>query len=231
MVDDIKVAIIAAVTAVVTTLLTIWAQAGSALFQAFLDRQKRRAEQLRAMERYSAPLLHASYDLQSRIYNIVVNDFLKNLNSPDPDTSNYSLQNTEYLIAQYFGWWEMIRCETQFIELGNWKKTTHLSKSLDEVTILWRNAFHLNPGEQRAIGERMVCNAARGREILGYADFLDALAKGVIPYSTRLEKEIKDLPNRKTKDDLVALHAALINILNLLDPKFRRFPAERRKKI
>jgi len=29
----------------------------------------------------------------------------------------------------------------------------------------------------------------------------------------------------------VALHAALINILNLLDPKFRRFPAERRKKI
>jgi hypothetical protein len=88
------------------------------------------------MERYSAPFLHASYDVQSRIYNIVINDFLKNLSSPDPDTINYSLQNTEYLIAQYFGWCEMIRCETQFIELGSRKKTIQLSKSLDDLAVL-----------------------------------------------------------------------------------------------
>ncbi|HEY0323805.1 MAG TPA: hypothetical protein VGC66_22830 [Pyrinomonadaceae bacterium] len=230
--DDIKVAVIAAGTAVVTTLLTIWAQASSTLFQVFLERWKRRAEHLRAMERYVSPLIHATYDLQSRIYNITVNKFIENnLASPKTEHAGYAVENSMFLIAQYFCWWELIRRETQFIDLGRWRKTSALSSSLDELTTIWRDAFRVHPGEQRAIGERMIQKGSRGSQCMGYADFLDALQQGRIPYSHRLEKEIKEIPNRKEKGSLIHLHRALLRVITLLDPKHRRFPKDRIKDI
>jgi hypothetical protein len=230
--DNFKIAIISAVTAVLTTLLTIWAQTWSVFFQAYLERKKRRAEMLSNMERYSAPLLHSTYDLQSRIYNIITRKFLEtNLSSPDTDNANYAVKNTMFLFAQYFGWWELIRREAQFVDLGREQSTIALSSLLSEVPMLCRDTFLVHPGEQRAIGERMIRSGSQGPQCLGYADFLDAVEAGRIPFSDRLQRGISEIPNIKTKSDLIRLHSALIDVLDLLDPKHRRFPTRRRAKI
>jgi len=88
-------------------------------------------------------------------------------------------------------------------------------------------------GEQRAIGERMIRDGSRGSECIGYAGFLDGLAKAPDPMLEYLRTDVRGLSARldEARPRLVALQNALIDLLTFLDPAFIRFPKERRTKI
>src|SRR5688572_12640357 len=80
-----------------------------------------KAEQLdELMDRYRDPLLQASFDLQSRIYNIAEQGFLRRHYLEDSEASReYACENTLYVLAEYLGWVEILRREVRFLELGD----------------------------------------------------------------------------------------------------------------
>src|ERR1700720_2969513 len=64
--------------------------------------------------RYRVPLLHAAFNLQSRLYNIGKQDFLHIfLNDGSPADADYARYNTTYLIGQFLCWAEILRREVQ----------------------------------------------------------------------------------------------------------------------
>lgn len=100
------------------------------------DRQFQLAQ---VMRRYQGPLLHAAYDLQSRLYNILARQFFSAyLDGGTATQKHYAQHNTAFLIAQFFGWMEIIRQEVQFIEFSDSKHTRRLSDLRDEIYRLWQ---------------------------------------------------------------------------------------------
>lgn len=74
----------------------------------------RRAELERTTRRYREPLARAAYDLQSRLFNIVKGRFLETfLANGDAREQAYALNNTVFVIAQFFAWTELVRRELQ----------------------------------------------------------------------------------------------------------------------
>jgi hypothetical protein len=67
--------------------------------------------------RYREPLVGAAFDLQTRIYNISTMRF-----SAD-GLSDYHINHTMYVFAQYLGWREIIRRDVQFLDLGDVPQT------------------------------------------------------------------------------------------------------------
>jgi len=47
-----------------------------------------------------------------------------------PPKREYTIQSTLFVIAQYFGWIEILRRDIQFLDLGNVKENRELSKLL-----------------------------------------------------------------------------------------------------
>jgi hypothetical protein len=93
--------------------------------------------------------------------------------------------------------------------------------------------FRVFAGEQRAIGERMIRDGARGPECVGYATFLDQLSKAPDPLFQSIRDDVQNLSFRlqEARPRLVALQNALIDLLAFLDPGFVRFPKEKRTKV
>ena len=81
------------------------------------------------MRKYQGPLIHAVYNLQSRLFNIVERNFAgAYLTSRDAYERDYVVNNTAFVIMQYFAWTEIIRREVQFLDLTDSEKTRDLSK-------------------------------------------------------------------------------------------------------
>ena len=71
-------------------------------------RDKRDAEKI--VSRFRDPLMHAAYDLQSRLYNILKQDFLgRYFVHGTPREKDYAIENTTFVLAQFLGWIEAIR--------------------------------------------------------------------------------------------------------------------------
>src|SRR3974390_2543604 len=65
---------------------------------------------------YRVPLVHAAFNLQSRLYNIGRQDFLGLfLTGGARAEGEYARLNTAYLIGQYLCWAEILRRETQLL--------------------------------------------------------------------------------------------------------------------
>jgi len=190
------------------------------------------------MRRYQGPLLHAVYDLQSRLYNILVNRFLDvYLVRGSATQKHYAQYNTAFLIAQFFGWTEIIRQEVQFIEFTESDKTRRLSDIRDEIYGLWQTDKFDDPlmiwaGEQRAIGELMI--ELRGEQLTckGYANFLKSFAAAQEPLMDRLLQAVQAsaMTAGAPHDRLLAVQRKLIDMLDLLDPDQLRFRADWRTK-
>src|SRR5882757_194660 len=74
----------------------------------------------RLMARYRDPLLHAAFELQSRLYNILKQEMFNTyVIGRQGKERDYALHHTAYLIAQYFGWSKVIRRELRFFDLGD----------------------------------------------------------------------------------------------------------------
>jgi hypothetical protein len=195
--------------------------------------------------RYRDPLASGVFDLQSRLYNIVAKTFLvRYAASPDEAARIYAVESTLYVIAEYLGWVEVIRREIQFLDLGTepanraWVgalekvRDTLARDDLDPVLRIFR-------GEQRAIGEVMTIAVAdsgdtRHHECIGYATFVSHLRDPEFcRWFDRLRRDLVLLveePNAHLERP-VLLQNALVDVLDLLDPKCDRFASERRGRL
>jgi hypothetical protein len=237
------VAMIAAGASIAAAFIAYWAGDHAKRVEAQLAEQKaeadRKAETEQLARKFREPLAHAAYDLQSRMFNIVrigfLDLYLKNGNSR---TRVYAVKNTLFLIAQYFAWTELVRREIRYIDSGTDEETRRLARLRDQIYGIWQSngydpLFRIFAGEQRAIGERLICEGPRGPMCKGYAAFLDHYRKNPDPLPAALEAEITALGSsvERATPRLVALQHALVDLLAFLDPDAVRFPEKTRTKL
>jgi hypothetical protein len=234
---------IAAIAALISATFAARTQVRVVRLNAQLARDRAQEEKMtdleRIVSRYREPLVHAVYDLQSRLYNILKQDLIERyVNQGDGRTRSYVENNTAFLIAQYFAWTEIIRREIQFIDLGENEKTRRLTRLRDTINSIWQTdslhpLFRVFSGEQRAIGEGMIVEGPRGPECIGYLAFLnspvyhdDYLIAALRTDTLRLSTM---MPAARPR--LVRLQHALVDFLSFLDPNGIRFPLDCRKKV
>lgn len=239
---ELVVALISAAVALASAEFTFWGQARTTRLEAELESlrlaEQRRFEAERTVARYREPLARAAYDLQSRLYYILQQNLLAvYYDKGDERERSYVVDNTAFLVAQYFAWTEIVRRDIQYIDLGQDEQTRRLARLQDEIYSVFQTdgfgrLFRVFAGEQRAIGERMVREGPRDLECLGYAAYLDQVAKGSDRLIKALRGEVRavsaHLPAARPR--LVALQLALGDLLAFLDPYFIRFPKEHRTK-
>lgn len=240
---ELIVALISGGVALSAATLSVWGRFTSASLSAKLEELKlaeeRRIESEKAMSRYREPLARAAYDLQSRLYNILEQGLVRAFVDKGGERErSYVINNTAFLVAQYFAWTEIIRRDIQYINLGQDKKTGELARLQNCIDALFQtpqfdSMFRVFAGEQRAIGERMIRDGPRGPECVGYGAFVDQLAKAPDPLLEPVRQDVQTLSTKLevARPRLVALQNALIDLLTFLDPGFIRFRAELRKKV
>jgi hypothetical protein len=236
-------AIAALVGAIISALFSARSQLQVARLSAQLQRERsqeeRRAELERTIARFKEPLGYATYDLQSRFFNILVLHLIDTyVERGDERSRSYVVNNTVFLIAQYFAWTEIIRKEIQFIDLGKSEQTRDLARLRDNVHSVWQTdsfnpSLRVFAGEQRAIGERMIREGPRGPECIGYAEFLGYIESSKDPLLNTLQSDVLELNTMlpTARPRLVALQHHLIDLLAFLDPEYIRFPEDRRTKV
>jgi hypothetical protein len=239
---ELLVAIIAGVVALASAAITVLGQSRNANRQHGWTKTAR-LENLLA--RYGDPLANAAYDLQSRLWNIGRSDFMSAffLHGDDQER-DYAEKSTLWLAAQYFGWVEIIRRETQFLDLGDLERNRTLGGLLwavrgafatDAVTTTQLRFFR---GEQRAVGEVMiVARAAAATETradpMGYAQFRKNLEQGIFnPWGSRWSAGIEEFASSASADPRVRLiQNALVDLVSFLDPHALRYPRSRLQKL
>jgi hypothetical protein len=219
----ILVAVIALVGALVSAAISVYGQMRSTRLAA-----RREAEAV--LFKYREPLVAAAYELQSRLYNILELAFLpKYLVRGDEAQKMYAVGNTLYVVAQYFGWSEILRREIQFLSFSDVDQTRAVLEQQRRVLELFQSddpelgrQFLVWRGEQRAIGECMIDRGNGEPQCLGYASFVEQRDSKFGPWLTRLEgnlEEITTKPNRR----LVELQHALVDLIDVLDPQHVRY--------
>ena len=206
-------------------------------------RSELRAKQAAAeatVSRYREPLVSAAFDLQARIYNLCSGRFFQ------LDRSNYHVDHTLYVFAQYLGWREIIREEIQFLDLGDAPATKKLTELLEGITTalaVTRSclpiSFKLFRGEQRAVGEKMMVSTDGGTQTpvryrcLGYASFVEALRQPEFDtWFTKLRTSVDYLESVSEPDlrRLLLMQNALMDLIDFLDQDFTRFPRDLRNR-
>jgi hypothetical protein len=151
------------------------------------------------------------------------------------------------VLAEYFGWAEILRRETQFLNMGDVERTRQVRKALDAVSeALLTNkiegsAFRVFRGEQRAIGEIMMAppqqrgdEPRRRNETIGYATFVKQLADPSFErWFTDLRTTIVDLASSPTVrvERLPLIQHALLDLFDTLDPDHVRVDTHLLKKL
>jgi hypothetical protein len=182
------------------------------------------------LARYREPVLDAAYELQGRLWNITKLEFLPKYHLGGDDAQKlYAVENTLYVVAQYFGWSEILRREIQFMRFTDTKRTRAVSQAQRRIVGLFQDddpelgrPFLVWRGEQRAIGELMIAPAADRVQCLGYAGFMARREPEFRNWFTRLEADIDTLA-RGTTPRLRELQHALVDLVRELDPQGLRY--------
>jgi hypothetical protein len=211
----------------------------NAELQANRDEKQAQLETRKTISKFRDPLMHASYDLQGRIFNILKKDFLtKYYVNGSPREKAYAVENTVFLIAQFLGWTEAIRQEVQFLDLGDDAQTRGLRQlqnaiytQLQDDTL--RPGFRLFAGEQRAIGELMIDHTSPECRCIGFAAFTESRRPALDRWLDPLREDIRQMAAQREPfvDRLAGLQHSVIDLLKYLDPEFVRFPASSRAKV
>ena len=203
------------------------------------DRRLARDEVEKVTSKFKEPLLHAAYDLQSRIFNIMRRGFLPAyLINGSPREQQYAVENTLFLVAQFLGWTELIRQEIRFVDLASDNETRQLRELQDSMysefqTDAYGKGFRLFAGEQRAVGELMIDRSGDAPRCIGFAAFLTSRKAPIDVWLDPLRDDVKQMavdlqPYSKR---LGKIQHALIDLLEFLDPEYVRFPQRSRGKI
>jgi hypothetical protein len=199
--------------------------------------------------RYREPLVHAAFNLQTRLNNIVspTHRFLQLfLTDGTPAEAEYARLNTVYLLGQYLCWSEILRREGQFIDPVDQQRDREVMEAMEGARETLSDSIELTDptlrafrGEQRAIGEVLLTRTDNPSErvgprwdCLGYAAFVTALEdKDTARWFTTLLEDVDRLAEQLDEHRawLVALQHALLKLINLLDPNGDRVSAELRQ--
>ena len=242
---ELAVAIIAAIVALVSAILSIYGQRRIALLQHKLarerDLQSREAKAEALLAKYRDPLIRSAYSLQSRFFSIVQLGFLRIYYNRSERDKHYAENHTLYTIAEYLCWVEVVRREVQFLDLGDVESTRRLQEILHEITSAFLTDgiplnFRLFSGEQRAIGELMLKERNRGEgtffDCIGFAEFCRRITNhDISSWFEKLKESIKTVANDSDPDysRLVIVQHGLINLIDFLDPEHVRIPKSREK--
>lgn len=217
-------ALIGALGGILATLASVGIalrQTREARRQKLLDRELN-AEDL--LTRYREPLAAAAFDLQSRCWNIVKNNFFEKFGRGH-DRFPDAQMTTLFRFAQYFGWAEILRREIQFLSFPEEQDTRCVAELLakvaariaasepDETLMIWVD-------EQRAIGERMIVHDGDGAHCMGYAAFCDAYDKC---FAQLFKRVIDDLDAPAAKVRLRDVQHHLCELVSQLDKKRLRY--------
>ena len=235
--------VVPSIVAIAAAIIAVWGQLRVKKVEAQLAFQKAEADRQTETEQtarpFREPLGRAAYELQSRIFNIVQGRFLETyVESSEDRTRAYAIHHTTFVIAQYLAWTELIRREIQFIDLGKDEETRRLAQLQHRIYAAFQTDRYAPPlrvfgGEQHAIGERLIHEAPRGPQCIGYASFLDYVKADPDPLISALEGEVQSLGTQlgPALPRLVELQHALIDLVVFLDPQAVRFPEKNRIKI
>jgi hypothetical protein len=177
------------------------------------------------LKKYSEPLAAAAFDLQSRCWNIVCNDFFGKFGRHHERFRDAQM-TTLFRLAQYFGWAEILRSEIQYLSFPNKDDDTkNVSKHLAQVANRVATSKHDEPlmiwaDEQRAIGERMIIEHPKGARCMGYASFCDKYAECFEPLFARV---FDDLDDEAAKTRLRDVQHELCKLVRALDPNRLRY--------
>jgi hypothetical protein len=218
------------------------------------DESRRRA----LVRRYQEPLARAAYDLQSRLWNILRGSFLEAYVLESEGRGwLYARDSTVWLVAQYFGWVEIVRREIQFIPFNEndhneddhnendhsrrlqaaLGKVAHVCSTGREIS---DDAFLIFRSEQRALGELIIVDGhdAEGRtrtSCMGFAAFRTALQdpdSQVAIWFTKLQEDATKIAHKNVgRERLRHLQHALVDLVDILDPApaHVRFPSDRER--
>jgi hypothetical protein len=199
--------------------------------------------------RYREPLLHAAFNLQTRLYNIASPShvFLQRfLTNGTPAEAEYARLNTVYLIGQHLCWSEILRREGQFIDPIDLRHDREVMACMEQVREVLSDSIKITDpvlrvfrGEQRAIGEVLLTKTDNPSvrvgprwDCLGYAAFVKALDdKDTARWFTTLLADVDRLADGldEHRARLVALQHALLKLINLLDPDGDRVSGQLRQ--
>jgi hypothetical protein len=192
---------------------------------------------------YREPLLRSAHDLQSRIFNIVEQGFLQVYYRDSEEDRDYALKSTLFVIADFFGWKEILRREARFLDLGTVEASRRLEELLSTIEQLFSTdgidlTFRVFRIQQRAIGEIMICDRSSIEaplETMGYAQFIKSLENPDFSHwFSKIQKDVESLSNElwmEHVERLIRVQHALIDLINFLDPRFTRIPDKYRGKI
>lgn len=191
------------------------------------------------MKLYKFPLLHAANDLQSRFFNILEQRLCEYYGQSDVvEHRNYVVNNTCFLIAQYFAWVEIIRKDIQFIELGSNDSARELSTLIDSIYSIFQSdsfdeQLFIWAGEQRGLGELLIKTQEKESYCIGYASFLDIFESTDNVLFLSLKRKVTSLIDDPEigYQRLVSLQNSLIDLMFFLDPSYGRFPEDKRQKV
>ena len=202
-------------------------------------------------DRYRVPLLHAAFNLQSRLYNIGCQNFLGLfLTGGSPNEAEYARFNTAYLIGQYLCWAEILRREAQLLEPLHRGRDRVIMVAMENIRYEMADSLS-NPdsvlrvfrGDQRAIGEVMLTTTDESADrigprwdCMGYAAFVQALVDKQ-PAVTRWMQPLLDHIDQLAANyhaheaRLVAVQHHLVELINLIDPDGNRIPTNLREQL
>jgi hypothetical protein len=207
------------------------------------QRDRRLAAEELAM-RYRLPLIHAAFDLQSRLYNICGQRFLQRFSTETSSAQEreYAIDNTMYLIGQYLCFSEIIRRGMLFVSDRRQDKAfTEAMERVRDVFAMTETedrTLCLFRGEQRALGEVMLVESDKlfpgdpRWDCLGYATFVNRLQDpDVDRWFGSLRGSLETLTNDLEHHDhrLKELQHALLDLLTLLDPDHEHLPKGHRQ--
>ncbi|MFD3542927.1 hypothetical protein ACFWUQ_26020 [Streptomyces sp. NPDC058662] len=237
---ELIVAFLSGLVALVSVTYSAQANRKSALLKNELERQA--AETLRdlerqdAMGRYRDPLLWAAFDLQSRLYNIAGQGFLR-VHFVQPHEQLYAVRSTLYVLAEYLGWVEILRRRIYFLDLGNREANRHIVTLLARISNVLNDDTYADThlqlfrSDQRGIGELVITDDRDAASCIGYAEFCSQLEsdRRFAAWFTRLSDSVAQLASLEGRHPrVVDLQVALMDLIDFLDPEQERFPQQRR---
>jgi hypothetical protein len=221
-----------------------------AQLQAQRDENLEWREHKKTIAKYKDPLMHAVYDLQSRLFNIIDIDkvFLSAYYVRGTESQRaYAVENTVFLFCQFLAWNEIIRRQIQFLNLGADSGTKDLREIQDNIyttlqTDRFGPGFRIFAGDQRAIGEMMIETREGELQCIGFATYMRLLCWLEIPEDWRVSANYWLKPLRDDviamasiispfRGRVIALQHSMIDMLDALDPHYVYFPKTKRTKL
>jgi hypothetical protein len=191
------------------------------------DREKRQLDAEAVLSRYREPLVAAAYDLQSRLYNILHNNFLAIYGGQESERRDEAITSTLFRFAQYFGWTEILRQDIYSWKFTEDADTRAVGELLQEVQNSFRSdaysrEFMLWSDEQRAIGELMIMQDGNAKTCIGYARFIEIYKDGLAHWLNRLEEHLRD--GIGSRDERLSfIQGDLRRLVIQLDPRQVRY--------